>query len=246
MGTTNQPSDFFSRLRALERRVDEFFKKVGLTSAVIDRGGLTLKNDAFLRMVDDLGVEILYFGPDDQGRQIIRIRREGGSDVFWTGFTVGGNPFWRLTDRISNRELFSDDTENGGIARPWLSVPLYPQFSMAASSVYAYRTVAVSAVTSETTLWQGRIPLVTHPFMSVGGIFGQASGSNTSTYRLKLGTGPTTVGTWAETALVNTNKGPYDVTAFLGQTDVPIILTATASGTGSVGCQVYSAYLRQT
>jgi len=245
VGAVNQPANLLDRIKRLERQVQEQFKKISLTNARIDRGGLTLTNDAFFRMVDDLGVEIVYFGPDNLGRQIIRIRREGGSDVMWTGFTAGGSQFWRLTDRF-NRELFSDDTVTGGIARPWMSVPMYALFSMAASSVYAYMNLPVASVTTETILWQGRIPMVTHPYMTCSGIFGQAIGANTSTYNLKLGVGATVVGTWSETTITNVSRGPFNVSAFLGQPDVPVVLTATASGTGSIACQVYSLYQRQT
>lgn len=243
MGLELQPGNLLNRLKQLERRVTEIYKKVGIASAVIRQGGLTLLDDAFFRMVDDNGVEIVYFGPDGSGRQIIRIRREGGSDVMWTGFTSAGNQFWRLTDRF-NRELFSDDTENGGIARPWLSVPLYPKFTVAASSVYSYMNLPVASVAAETTLWEGRIPMVTHPFMVVTGVFGQASGSNSSTYRLKLN--GVTVGTWAETTIVNANRGPYNVAASLGLANVPVEVTAVAAGTGNIGCQIYSLYQRQT
>jgi hypothetical protein len=243
VGLELQPGNTLERLKNLEQRVTEMFKKIGLASATIRSGGLTLLDDAYFRVVDDNDVEIVYFGPDDQGRQIIRIRREGGGDVMWTGFTLAGNQFWRLTDRF-NGELFSDDTENGGIARPWLATPLYPKFTVAASSVYSYMNLPVASVASETTLWEGRISMVTHPFMVVTGVFGQASGSNSSTYRLKLN--GVTVGTWNETTIVNANRGPYNVAASLGLANVPVEVTAVASGTGNIGCQIYSLYQRQT
>lgn len=244
MGLELFPGNILERLKALEKRVAEMYKKVGIASAIIRQGGLTLLDDAYLRMVDGDGTEILYFGPDELGRQIIRIRREGGADVLWTGFTGGGNQFWRLTDRFGNRELVSDDTESGGLARPWLSVPVSPLFSMAASSVFSYRNLPAASVASETTLWEGRIPLVSHPRLSVSGIWGQASGSNSTTYRLKLN--GTTVGSWVSTTLENSAKGPYDIAAFLDQTNLPVTLTAQATGTGNVACQVYGLWMRQT
>jgi hypothetical protein len=243
VGLELQPGNLLDRLKRVEQRIAEIYKKVGIASAVIRAGGLTLLDDAFFRMVDDNDVEIVYFGPDSLGRQIIRLRREGGGDVMWTGYTLAGNQFWRLSDRF-NRELFSDDTENGGIARPWLAIPLYPKFSMAASSVYSYMNLPVASVTTETTLWEGRIPMVTHPFLTVTGVFGQASGTNSSTYRLKLN--GVTVGTWAETTIVNADRGPFNVASSLGAADVPVTITAQATGTGNVGCQIYSLYQRQT
>ncbi|MEO6089547.1 MAG: hypothetical protein ABIQ18_41215 [Umezawaea sp.] len=243
MGQVNTTSNLFERIKNVERRVNEVYKKVGLASATITKGGLTLLQDAFLRMADDLGVEVLYVGPDSLGRQIFRIRREGGSTVFYTAFTTGGDQFWRLTDRFS-RELFSDDTTTGGMARPYLSVPMVPLFSMAASSLYGYMNIAASTIATEQTIWEGRIPLVSHPFISVAGIWGQASGSNTSTYRLKIS--GTEVGSWSATTLENANKGPFNISSKLDQVAPVIQLTATASGTGQVGAMVYGCWLRQT
>ncbi|ANZ35525.1 hypothetical protein BBK82_04955 [Lentzea guizhouensis] len=243
MAQTNRPTNVLDRIKHIEAELKRLRSSIGLSSATITRGGLTLLNDAFLRMVDTDETEIVYIGPDSQGRQIIRIRREGGGDVMWTGFSVAGNQFWRLTDRF-NREIISDDTEVGGIARPWLAIPLYPKFTMAASAVHSYMNLPVASVVTETTLWEGRIPMVTHPYMVVSGIFGQATGSNTSTYRLKVN--GTTVGTWAETSVVNVNRGPFYVAASLSQSNVPVTITAEATGSGNIGCQVYSLYQRQT
>lgn len=242
MGTTNQPSNLINRVIRLERKVADIWKKVGLTSAIIRKGGLTLIQDAFIRMVDDRGYEIVYFGPDAKGRQIIRIAREGGADVMWTGFSISGNQFWRLTDR-TNRELFSDDAENGGMARPWLSVPMYPKFSPPADQVFVYRNLPVGG---EQTLWEGRIPLVTHPRIAIGGIWGDATGTgtNTSSYRLLLNGAE--VGSWGATVLENSTRGPFPIQDHLDRRDVMVELRASGSGTGRIACQVYGCYLRQT
>lgn len=123
MGQVNQPSNLLDRIIRVEKRVEEIWKKVGLASAVIRRGGLTLLDDAFIRMVDDNGDEIVYIGPDNEGKQIIRIRREGGADVLYT-YTAGGRQFWALTDN-TRQIVFSDDAVSGqGIARPWIPIPV--------------------------------------------------------------------------------------------------------------------------
>lgn len=243
MAEVNSTSNLFERIKNIELRVNEVYKKVGLASATITKGGITFLQDAFLKMVDDAGIQVLYFGPDSQGRQIFQIRREGGSTVMYTAFTTGGQQFWRITDRFS-RELFSDDATTGGMARPWLSVPMYTAYSMAASSVYGYGNIAATSITSETTIWEGRVPLVSHPYISVAGIWGQASGANTSTYRLKIS--GTTVGTWSETGLVNANRGPFNIGAKLDEVAPVISLTVQASGTGQVGAQLYGCWLQQT
>lgn len=244
MGQVNQPTNVLDQIRELRREVAALRKSSGLTSAHIDSGGLTLTNDAFIRMIDDAGFEILYFGPDGSGKQIIRIRREGGTLVFFTAF-AGGQQYWRLVDRF-DRELFSDDTINGGMGSPWFNHPLYPLFSMPASSVYGYMHLPVASVGVETTLWQGRLPLVTHPFMVVSGIWGQVTGSNSSTYNLRLGPSSTLVGSWSETALVDRNVGPFNCTAFLDVANVTARITVTAAGTGNIACQLFTLGQRQT
>lgn len=123
MGQVNQPSNLLDRIIRLEKRVEKIWKKVGLASAVIRKGGLTLLDDAYLRMVDDNNDEIVYIGPDDEGKQIIRIRREGGADVLYT-YTTGDRQFWALTDN-ARQIIVSDDAVSGqGIARPWIPIPV--------------------------------------------------------------------------------------------------------------------------
>ncbi|WP_132110122.1 hypothetical protein [Actinocrispum wychmicini] len=119
----NQPSNLLDRIIRIEKRVEDIWKKVGLASAVIRRGGLTLLDDAYLRMVDDNNTEIVYIGPDQDGKQIIRIRRDSGADVLFT-YTAGGRQFWALTDN-ARQIVVSDDAVSGqGIARPWLPIPV--------------------------------------------------------------------------------------------------------------------------
>ncbi|MGH3859777.1 hypothetical protein [Actinokineospora sp.] len=245
MAPINQPADLLSQVQDLRRQLDELRRTVGLSSATINRGGLSLLNDAFLKMINGSGVQVLYFGPDESGRQIIRIRRDGGSDVLWTGFTGNGNQFWRLTDRFGNRELFSDDTENGGIARPWLSVPMVPRFSMAASSVWGYMNLDAAALASETVLWVGRIPLVAHSYLNITGVWGRASGTPDTTYRVRLN--GTQVGSWAVTGnAIEDLRGPWLISSFLDQSNVKVEVTAVATGAGAVACEVQGVGLRQT
>jgi hypothetical protein len=126
MGQVNQPSNLLDRIKRLEQQYQQLWKAIGLTSATIEKGGLTLLNDAYIRMVDDNGDEIVYIGPDGSGRQIIRIRREGGGEVLYTYTLANGNQFWALTDTASNI-LVSDDALSGlGIARPWIPLPHKP------------------------------------------------------------------------------------------------------------------------
>ncbi|WP_199444450.1 hypothetical protein [Umezawaea beigongshangensis] len=243
MGQINSPSNLLDRIKRAEDELRRMRAAIGLASATITRGGLTLLKDAFLRMVDDNDTQILYFGPDSQGRQIIRIRREGGSDVMWTGFTAAGNQFWRLTDRF-NRELFSDDTETGGIARPWLPVVLYPLF-LPTSTVSGYWTVETATVTESKVLWEGRIPLVSHPRIAINGVWGAINGSTSATYELIANN--TVIGTWTETALIVGTRGPFPLAPLLDATNVSLQLRVTGTGgTGRTAVQLLACYTRQT
>lgn len=237
MGLINQATNLVDRVINLERGLEAVRKLAGLTSAIISRGGLTLINDSFIKMVSSLGFQIVYIGPSDvSGKQIIEIRRHNGTFVLRTAvYAPTGEQYWAMYDRNGNI-LISDDAFSGyGLANPWLSYPLYPRFSMAAG-IYLYMFVPVASVTSETVIWDGRIPALHHGFVGIDGIWGQATGSNSSTYRLKLN--GTTVGTWNETGIVAGSRGPFDVHTFMNNQWISVQLTVQASGSGDVGAQV--------
>lgn len=248
MGQVNQPSNYLDRIKRLERQFQQLWKAIGLTSATIEKGGLTLLNDAFIRMVDDNDDEIVYIGPDDQGKQIISIRREGGSWVLYTYTAVGGLQFWALTDNLG-RIIVSDDAESGtGLARPWLPVILYPKFVPAtgddtAGETYSYANLGVTKIAGETELWEGRAT-ISHPFITVDGTWGQASGSNSGTYRLRVN--GDVVGTWNTTTLQTAQQGPFDVSAYIGLDFATVKITLSASGTGNIACSPWGCYLRQS
>jgi len=243
MAPNNQPQDTASKVIELERLIKQVRDRVGNVSAFVGQGGLTIGDNGALRMVDDAGVEILYLGPDAQGNQVLRIKRDGGSYVLYTAFTSNGNQYWRMTDRF-NRELFSDDATTGGMARPYLPVQLFAKFSMAASSLYSYMNVAVSSLAAETTLWEGRIGLVSHPYFSLSGIWGTASGTNSTIFRARVN--GTEAGTWTSTTLENNMKGPFYAGTWLGLQEVPVTITAIATGSGAVACQPFNWTQRQS
>jgi hypothetical protein len=242
-GQVNQPSNLLDRIKRLELQYQQLWKAIGLTSATIERGGLTLLNDAFLRMVDDHDNEIVYIGPDDQGKQIIRIRRESAATVLYTYTAVGGRQFWALTDN-DGRIIVSDDAESGtGLARPWLQVPLYPKFVSASTPLYQYATIDAANLATEQQIWEGRVT-VSHPKITINGVWGQATGSNTTTYRLKVAGGQ--IGQWTVTGLDVSRRGPFDLTRLVGTDDTVIELTADSNGTGLVAAQVLACHLRQS
>lgn len=244
MGQINLPDNWIDEKRDLQRQIDELRAAFGLASALISRGGLRITNDAFFEMLSSAGVEIVYIGPSaTAGHQTFAFRRSDGSPVFTIQLDVtSGTDFWALWDR-SGQIVVSDDVQSGhGLARPWLSVPLYPQFTPTLSP--GYWAISSTNITTEKVLWEGRIPLVSHPKISVDGVWGQASGSNSSTYKLYVN--GTVVGTWSETTVTTALRGPYDVSSFHDQQNAAIQVRATATGTGDVAAQVLSCYLRQT
>lgn len=142
--------------------------------------------------------------------------------------------------------LLTGDTE-GGIATPWIPIPLYAKFAVAAG---LYTAMARAVDTTERTLWEGRIGYLSHPRIQVTGTWGVTSGSNNTEYRLKLN--GTTVGTWTvNTAAATDSRGPYDPLTVpglaLGSKDIAVVLTAkTLSGTGNYACQVLGCHQRSS
>ncbi|GAB3467066.1 hypothetical protein [Actinophytocola sediminis] len=245
MGQVNQPSNLLDRIKRLELQYQQLWKALGLTSATIEKGGLTLLNDAFIRMIDDNQDEIVYIGPDNQGKQIIRIRREGGNNVLYTYTAVGGRQFWALTDN-EGRIIVSDDAETGaGLARPWLPVPLYPAFLPSAPDpgITGRWAIDSTELLSEKTLWEGHAT-ISHPWIEIGGTWGHASGTGPITYRLYVGADY--VGSWVVTAATTDRRGPFAVADHVGHDWVPIRLTAQTNGTGEVLCAPLGCYLRQS
>lgn len=249
MGQVNQPADIITKLADLERQIDELRRSVGLSSATISRGGLTIKNDAFFEMISASGQVVAYIGPSaTAGHQTIQLRRSDGTLVLDTQVDVAsGLDYWAMWDR-NNQILVADDVQSGhGLARPYLSIPMYQLFTtnVALGSVVAYNTVDATAIATEKALWEGRIPLGSHPRISIDGVWGQGSGSNNTTFKLYVA--GTSVGTWTENgALETARKGPFDITSVIGSESVSVQLKAVSSGTGVVAAQVFGCYLRQS
>jgi hypothetical protein len=122
MAQVNQPTNLIDQVIALRKEVAELRKRVGIGNATISGGTFTVRQDGAIQMMDAAGNLILYFGPDEAGRQIIRIRRDGGRNVLYTHTIDNGEQYWALTDRAGTI-VVSDDTVSGkGLARPWIPV----------------------------------------------------------------------------------------------------------------------------
>lgn len=82
MGQISLPTNLLDRLKRVENQISRLWKAVGLSSATIAAGGLTLLNNAFLKMLGPTDNEILYIGPDGLGNQVVRIRDAAGNIIF--------------------------------------------------------------------------------------------------------------------------------------------------------------------
>ncbi|WP_027945953.1 hypothetical protein [Amycolatopsis taiwanensis] len=115
MGQVNQPSNLLDRIKAVEQQVSKIWKSLGLASATIAAGGLTLLNNAFLKMLGAAGNELLYVGPDDSGRQVVRIRDANGNIIF--GSVSGGTSGQRVAinpepTSLPRIDIYDDATSN--------------------------------------------------------------------------------------------------------------------------------------
>lgn len=247
MGQVNQPSNLLDRLKRFERELQRLWKAVGLASATIARGGLTLIQDAFLRMVDDNGHEIVYIGPDAEGKQIFRLRREGGNLMMYTaGNAQFGRDFWAFTDS-NGRVIVSDDAETGhGMARPWLPLVLYAAFvpntgDGQTGELTYYWNLDSDELVGEQTIWRGWTS-VQHPWLRIRGTWGRASGDVTATYRVLFDN--VEVYSWTTSTFDSYEWSPrIDVRDWVGTDYVNVEITASATGTGVVACQYWGGYL---
>lgn len=163
---------------------------------------------------------------------------------------------WWMWDHLGNQFLTGD--KNGGWATPWLQVPMYPRFQAATSvtpsttgTPYGYASISTSAsgMAQNQLLWEGRIPYVSHPRISVDGVWGPASGTVVPTYTLKVS--GSSVGTWSYTTLT-TGAQPvapinsWDISSLLGRTQIQVQITVAWTSTGVIAADVLGVYLRQT
>jgi hypothetical protein len=251
--------DIMRRLRTLEQHVRELNAGRRLENATVGAGGVTVKGTGGVTLTD--GGDLTVEGGGDitvEGGGEFRVIHESGDNLLAvhrgsSGQYIGnialsvqthsnGEQFWAFWDNEQN-VVVSDDAQSGkGLARPWLPVVLYTRFDRASAPI-GYATISASDIASEQLLWEGRAS-VSHPFIVVDGVWGQASGSNSCAYRLEVGS--STVGTWNETGLTVGTRGPFDVSQFVGDDFSTVKLFADASGTGLVACQVLACYLRQS
>lgn len=229
MGATNQPTNLLDRIDAVEGRVSEIWKKIGLAAATIAGGGLTLIQSAFLKMVDSSGVQILYIGPDSLGRQIVALRRDGGATVLYTYFVGPGQQYWTLTDRTEN-QIFADDAVSAvGIARPHLTMPtrIARWDQLPGSDQPTFETVV------ETAYFDKQQPKATVQIQTCSSVSGTSGEARLMLDGVQIGA---TISVGFTVSF--TNIGPFDVPGtFMSQHRLELQCRRTV-GTGKVGASM--------
>lgn len=259
MGQVNQPTNLVDQVRQLRREVAEVRKNSGLSSAILRGGGLSLLDSASLRMVDANGVERLFIGgsptsplADGSPQPVFVVNDVSGQNrigVFDPFPEVDGYvPVVWIFDHQSRVVLTSD--RNGGMAEPWIPVPMYPLFQDAvfgSDAAGSHPTLPASALTSEANVWEGRIGKCSHPRIQFDVVVGRVTGvSATVTYRFYVG--GTLLGSIVNPGYSAQVAGPYDITSKLGSSNLGVQVTAQAAGTGSdrLAMSMLGAWMRQT
>lgn len=259
MGQVNQPTNLVDQVKQLRRELAEVRKNSGLSSAILRGGGLSLLDSAFLKMVDSDGTVRLFVGgttnpamPDGTPQPIFVVNDHTGQNrigVFDPLPDVDGYaPVVWIYDHLG-RVAFTTD-RNGGVAEPWISVPMYPLFQDAvfgSDAAGSHPTLPASALTSEANVWEGRIGKVSHPRIQFDVVVGRVTGvSATVTYRFYVG--GTLLGSIVNPGYSAQLIGPFDITSKLGLSNLAVQVTAQAAGTGTdrLAMSMLGTWMRQT
>jgi len=225
MGQVNQPTDVNSEIRELKRQVQELTKRVGLSSAVISRGGLTIINEGELVMVDENGTVIFKVGQVEFGAGSsfgMQLNYEDGT----RGIVFGGSPgqqVFALCDETGNYIVTNDAASGYGLARPYLNYHLVATTSAESSSPWPMWPSTASGVAIG--LLEGRNP-VQHP-KAYFRIATATSGGGNVNWALKYDGVTAASGTGSAVSIIDTPG--WGSTIGYGQT-VNITLDASVTG----------------
>lgn len=164
------------------------------------------------------------------------------STAAWALFNPTQSPSWDLVS--------SDAISGTGLAKPYIPVPLYPNFvpvipgtaSNGAYLGYWNINTAASGLTQGCTLWYGEIPLVSHPKLELSFLGGTASGTVVPTYTLWVN--GTQLSSWTATGGFGWNYPLVDLTAWMQFTIVTVEVRVNWTGSGQLAAKVGSCFLR--
>lgn len=201
--------------------------------------------------------------PDGSPFVWIRINEKGGRCFQTYPSTYADSPTnsivataaWGLFNpaQSPSYDLISSDAAAGwGLSRPWISVPLYPNFTPVlpgtagngAQLGYWNINTAASGTAQGMPLWYGEIPLVAWPKLCLTFFGGTASGTVVPTYSLWVGGNQKT--SWTATGGFGWNTLTVDLSDRIQYSIVPVEIRVNWTGSGQLAAKVGSCFLRGT
>lgn len=249
------PDTITSYIRQMQAQVDEATRQT-LYSAVVSSGGLTIRQGGAFVITNSSGTYNVLetrtrTWPDGTSYQPVVINRPPTGEPAFSIYPAGGSgaPFyWVLYDR-GGRLAITDDAISGvGLAKPYLSVAMSPRYPMPVNpgGPTDMQVPNTASQGSGQPYWWGKIPYVSHPYLSLTGVWGWASGgTGTITYTLTAGSASVS---WTATGAVILDTPLLDLRSQNGVSNLDIKLTMSFANSpaGNVYCQVYGAFLRGT
>lgn len=181
------------------RRLED--ASIGARGIVVRGGGSITIDGGTLKLIDENGVDVAYFGDTDIGGV-----SRGWAFRFDSGdlaFSLGGPPgdqFWALWDEHNNYLVTNDAVTGYGLARPYLNYRMVPGFEAQSIGEGSASMWPSTASTSPVKIMYGINP-IWHPRISVGVTTTTTGGGNVA-WRLDVN---------GETAASGTGTGTQTV-----------------------------------
>ncbi|CAM5699794.1 hypothetical protein [Streptomyces aurantiogriseus] len=167
------PEDIIDRLTQMERRIQQLSTAVNSRPALnkISGGGVEITDGGYLAVrPPDGGPAVFTVGAWSGDEYGLAIRRQTGSLAMslhnGDGSSTSLQPL-RIFDN-GGREIFADDVNTGGLARPWMTM-LPPQDSSTARWPQTTATAWTTVAMSYNVVWQPKMRLIVSTKVSSGG-----------------------------------------------------------------------------
>lgn len=244
MGATSQPENVYDRIDDLQRQINELRKNVGVGSAVLSRGDVTITNGD-LNVLDVNGNRIVQAGPFASlrnGNQVSGLwaGRHDGTTAWESWTDAFGNGFVGIYDHAGNVIVSDDQLSGTGLARPWLPYQAWP------SSYYISPPVTTTSATF-VNMWSVA-GLVQHPVFQIDMQVIMSDASTTGQLQVVDNTGgaiiepPFTIGPGVSNSAFVFDNHPHAYNSIF-RYDVQI---KRVTGVGTIGLLVRYAQGRQT
>ena len=160
------PQSLWQAIRDLRRDMQQLRASRRLESAAIGTGGLVITGDGYLKVLDTDGSILFQIGlisphPDGSPQRGVLISREDGTAALSVAAVTShpGDPQGIVVRDARGTVLLAEDVTAGGLARPWLNIPMYPA-----------RSADLRQSTSGTyeTVWRG-VTDIHNPRLTVSG-----------------------------------------------------------------------------